>query len=265
MTTRILFIGDIVGRPGRSVIKNRLPLLREELLPDIVIANGENAAAGKGITREVADELLAAGIDVLTMGNHVWDNRDVFSFIDQEPHMIRPANYPEPCPGVGYGIFTAENGYRVGVISLAGRVFMPVVDCPFRKADQLLSELTGHCETVIIDFHGEATSEKIAFGYYVDGRAGAVLGTHTHVQTADERVLASGTGYITDVGMTGPLDGVLGVVREQVLEKFLTARPARFEVMRRGPVQLNAVLLVMDDKSGKCMEIKRLYWTGNSA
>lgn len=258
MSTKILFIGDIVGRPGREACKRWLPGLINQFSPDLVIANGENAASGKGITQEVADELWAVGIDVLTMGNHVWDNRDIFNFIDKEHRLVRPANYPEPCPGIGARVFTANNGYRVGIISLAGRVFMPAIDCPFKAADALIDQLQGKCETIFIDFHAEATSEKIALGYYVDGRVGAMVGTHTHVQTADERILTDGTGYITDVGMTGPLDGVIGVTREQVIEKFITGRPARFEVMRKGRTQFNAVILELDEQTGLCRNINRI-------
>jgi len=258
LSIRILFIGDIVGRPGRDACKRWLPALFSQAQPDLVIANGENAASGKGITREVADELFSAGIDVLTMGNHVWDNRDVFSFIEQEHRIVRPANYPDPCPGLGVRVYTANNGYRVGVISLAGRVYMPTVDCPFRGIDSAIDQLKGRCETIFVDFHAEATSEKIALSYYVDGRVGAIVGTHTHVQTADERILEQGTGYITDVGMTGPLDGVIGVAREQVIEKFMTGRPARFEVMRKGRLQFNAALIELDQQSGLCQSINRI-------
>ncbi|MGE5381685.1 MAG: TIGR00282 family metallophosphoesterase [Methylocystaceae bacterium] len=261
MSIKILFIGDIVGRPGRESCKKWLPGMIHEWTPDLVIANGENAASGKGITHDVTGELLAAGIDVLTMGNHVWDNREIFNFIDQEHRIVRPANYPEPCPGVGSRIYTANNGYRVGVISLAGRVFMPAIDCPFKAVDLLIDQMQGRCETVFVDFHAEATSEKIAFGYYVDGRVGAVVGTHTHVQTADERILPGGTGYITDVGMTGPLDGVIGVAREQVIEKFITGRPTRFEVMRKGSTQINAIYLELDQKSRQCTRIYRIQQT----
>jgi len=258
LSIRILFIGDIVGRPGREACKRWLPMLTDQWHPDLIMANGENAASGKGITREVADELLATGIDVLTMGNHVWDNREIFTFIEQEHRMVRPANYPEPCPGMGFRVYTANNGYRVGVISLAGRVFMPVIDCPFKTVDILIDQLKGRCETIFVDFHAEATSEKIAMGYYVDGRVGAIVGTHTHVQTADEILLPGGTGYLTDVGMTGPLDGVIGVAREQVIEKFITGRPNRFEVMRKGRTQINAVFLEIDERNGLCCGINRI-------
>lgn len=261
MSTKVLFIGDIVGRPGRESCRRWLPGLIEQLKPDLVIGNGENAASGKGISRDVADELLAIGIDILTMGNHVWDNREILTFIDNEHRIVRPANYPEPCPGVGVRVFTANNGYRIGVISLAGRVFMPPVDCPFKAVDILIDQLQGKCENIFIDFHAEATSEKIAFGYYVDGRVSAIVGTHTHVQTADARVLPGGTGYISDVGMTGPLDGVIGVVREQVIEKFITGRPARFEVMRKGRTQINAVILELNEKTGLCESIERILET----
>lgn len=237
-------------------MRNLLPRIVSEFKVEFVIANAENAAGGRGLTREVMNELLHAGIDVLTMGNHVWDNKEIFSFIDDQPRLIRPANYPSPCPGQGYHIYRAGFHQRVAVINAAGRVFLPAVDCPFRTVDTIMGELSD-VDYIIIDFHAEATSEKQAFGYYFDGRATAVLGTHTHIQTADERILPEGTAYITDLGMTGPVESVLGMDRHLVMEKFLTQRPVRFEVAK-GPAQLQGVVLELDDSARKATKITRI-------
>jgi metallophosphoesterase (TIGR00282 family) len=203
------------------------------------------------------DEILGAGIDVLTMGNHVWDNKDIFNFIDDEFRLLRPANYPSPCPGQGYHIYKAGFSKNIAVINLSGRVFISNLDCPFRLMDSILSEIEGDADIIIVDFHGEATSEKLAFAYYVDGRVTAVLGTHTHIQTSDERILPRGTAYITDLGMTGPSDSVLGMDKEIVIEKFLSGRPARFEVAS-GSSQLQGIILRLDELSDKVLEIKRV-------
>lgn len=243
---RILFIGDIVGKPGRKAVKELLKKTVEENKIDFVIANGENAAGGKGITRDVAKELFDAGIEVLTMGNHVWDNKDVYNFIDDEPRLIRPANYPGDCPGRGYNVFSGPNGYRIGIINISGRVFMGDLDSPFTAIDYILKKLEGQAEIIIVDLHAEATSEKIAFAYYVEGKVTAVLGTHTHVQTADDKVFSGGTAYISDVGMTGPSDSVLGVTKELAIQKFLSQRPIGFEVAS-GPSQFDAVVIEIDD------------------
>ncbi len=254
---RLLFIGDIVGRPGRRALKENLPGLQRELDIDFVVANGENAAGGNGITREVARELLASGIDVITMGNHVWDHKEIFELIEREKRILRPANYPPGVPGVGLGVFETRGGVEIVVLNLAGRVFMPELDCPFRVADQLLEQLGDSQKVILVDFHAEATSEKMALGWYLAGRVSAVCGTHTHVQTADERVLPGGTAYITDVGMTGPRDSVIGVKKELVLSKFLTQLPRRFEVAP-GPYQFNAVVIDIDDETGEARQIKRI-------
>jgi metallophosphoesterase (TIGR00282 family) len=220
------------------------------------VANGENAAGGNGITRDVADELFGAGIDVLTMGNHIWDNKDVYHFIDGEDRLVRPANYPPDAPGNGFTIVRrAERA--IGIINLSGRVFMPPLDCPFRTADQIIPALKKKTPVIIVDFHAEATSEKGALGWYVDGRVTAVIGTHTHIQTADEKILPQGTAFITDVGMTGPSNSILGVKVEQVLEKLIGLRPVRFEVAG-GPLMLNAVSIELDERSGRAQEIKRI-------
>lgn len=254
---RVLFLGDIVGRPGRRAVKELLPPLIEKYDPHLIIANGENAAGGRGITRKTADELFLSGIDILTMGNHVWDQREVYNFIDGEDRMVRPANYPPDTPGQGYVITCIDDNMKLGVINLSGRVYMSSLDCPFRLLDHLLPLIKKETNVIIIDFHAEATSEKMALAWYVDGRASAVLGTHTHIQTGDERVLPGGTGYITDVGMTGPRDSVLGVKVESVISKFTSLRPVRFEVAG-GSVQLNAVFLEIDQERGTTEVIKRI-------
>jgi hypothetical protein len=254
---RILFLGDIVGRPGRRAVKELLISLREEYAPELVIANGENAAGGTGITRQTADELFDAGIDILTMGNHVWDQKDVYNFIEEEKRIVRPANYPPGTPGRGYLLAHTQSETKVGIINLSGRVYMPPLGCPFRMLDEILPLLRKETPVIIIDFHAEATSEKMALGWYVDGRASALIGTHTHIQTADERILPQGTGYITDVGMTGPRDSILGVKKEPVIKKFVTMQPVRFEVAG-GPVQLNAVYLQIDPDNGRTLVIKRI-------
>ncbi|ABZ84931.1 conserved hypothetical protein [Heliomicrobium modesticaldum Ice1] len=254
---RILFIGDIVGKPGRRAVELMVPKLVRERAIDFVIANGENAAGGNGITREITHELLDRGIHVLTMGNHVWDKREIMDFIDSEPRLIRPANYPMGAPGRGWGLFTLPNGKRIAVGNFCGRVFLDNLDCPFYAVGRMLESLHGQTDYVFIDFHAEATSEKVAFGWHLDGRAAAVVGTHTHVQTADECILPGGTAYISDVGMTGPRDSVLGVKREAILRKFITGLPVRFETAT-GPLQFCAVIITLGAK-GKATKIERVF------
>jgi metallophosphoesterase (TIGR00282 family) len=258
----ILFIGDIFGRPGRTIVKEKLPVLVKQHSVDLVLANCENAAAGFGITPPLAEELFDLGIDVMTTGNHVWDKREIieyFQMADGNPHsparrLLRPANFPQNLPG--WGIYEGKkDGVGYAVVNLQGRVFMGSSDDPFRHVDQLLESIKA--KIVLVDFHAEATSEKIAFGWYVDGRVTAVVGTHTHIPTADEIVLPKGTGYITDVGMTGPYDSVIGVKKELVVEKFLSGMPARFEAAS-GDVRLCAVLVECDNSSGRATRIKRL-------
>lgn len=253
----LLMIGDIVGRPGRRAVKQNLPEILGSMKVDMVIANGENAAGGNGITREIARELFSCGVDVITMGNHVWNQKEIYTYIDRESRIIRPANYPPGTPGSGCGVFTAQNGIRLGVINLSGRVFMQDLDCPFRKADELVGRLKEEVGIVFMDFHAEASSEKVAMGWHMDGRASAVCGTHTHVQTADEKVLPGGTAYISDVGMTGPADSVIGVKKDIVIEKFITQMPRRFEVAE-GLYQFNAVLVEIDDVSSRALSIRRI-------
>jgi len=254
---RILLIGDVMGRAGRRAVRALLPGLRRELRLDLVVANGENAAGGVGLTVVVMSELLDMGIDLLTSGNHIWDKREVLLLFQKggDERLIRPANYPPGTPGRGSTVLEARNGTPVGVINVSGRVFLNEhLDCPFRTVDAELAELHGRCRVVIVDLHAEATSEKMAFGFYVDGRVTAVLGTHTHVQTNDARLLPRGTAYMTDVGMTGPRDSVIGVKPEMALQRFLTQMPARFEVAR-GPLQLCGAVLIVDPDSGRAREV----------
>ncbi|PYV88933.1 MAG: TIGR00282 family metallophosphoesterase [Acidobacteria bacterium] len=262
---RILFIGDIFGRQGRTIVKERLPELVEKHRADLIIANGENAAAGFGITPQLAEELFEMGIDVITTGNHVWDKREIFEYFQAENgdrnsmarRILRPANYPPSLPGAG--LYEGRKGdMAYAVINLQGRVFMAANDDPFRVADQLLEKVKA--KVVVVDLHAEASSEKIAFGWYLDGRVTAVLGTHTHVPTADERVLPKGTAYITDVGMSGPYESVIGVKKELVIQRFLTNMPARFEPAT-GDARLAGVVIECDEASGRASSIQRFLLT----
>ena len=270
MTTRkadnmkILFIGEIYGSLGREMIKEKLPKIKEKYKPHFIIANGENICHGKGINEKYYKFLLEQGVNVITLGNHTWDNRSVFDFIDDTDKLIRPANFPDSNPGKGL-TFVKFNAYEVAVISIQGRTFMPMSNCPFEKVDKLIEEAKKRTNIIFVDFHAEATSEKVAMGYFLDGRASAVVGTHTHVPTADERVLAKGTAYITDVGMTGPLDGVIGVERENVINKFITGLPIRFNALEQGAAQLNAVLVDINEKTGKATAIERINLKKESA
>ncbi len=254
---RILMVGDVVGKAGRDTASEWIPTLREELGAHVVIINGENAAGGIGITPDIARAMLSEGMaDVVTLGNHAWGKREIYGYLDDEPRLLRPANYPPGAPGRGSGVFTTREG-SFGVVSLQGRTFMEPLDCPFRAADAILPELRKRTPIIIVDFHGEATSEKQAFGWYVDGRATAVIGTHTHVQTADERILPGGTAYLSDVGMTGPPDSVIGMSRDSVIPKFISLLPARFEVAQ-GAAQLCAVLIEAQPDTGEAISIRRL-------
>jgi metallophosphoesterase (TIGR00282 family) len=243
---RVLFIGDIVGSPGRRIVHDRLADIVAQRQIDLVIANGENAAAGFGITPKLADELLNGGIDVLTGGNHSWDRKEVLEYMPHQPRLLRPGNLPESNPGSGLYMGAAKNGVKYAVLNLQGRVFLPAIDDPFRKADSELAKLPGDVAFVLVDMHAETTSEKLAMGWYLDGRVTAVVGTHTHVATADEHVLPEGTAFITDVGMTGPHDGVIGMDRAGIIKRFLDGLPARFDVAS-GDVQMNCVLIETDD------------------
>jgi metallophosphoesterase (TIGR00282 family) len=254
----ILMIGDIVGRSGREAAQKMLRKLLGQASVDLVVANGENAAGGRGLTEAVARELYQMGIDVITMGNHTWDQKDILQIIDSDPCLIRPANYPPAAPGKGYVIHETRNRRRAAVINLIGRAFMTPTDCPFITADKILRELPQDVKVILVDFHAEATSEKLAMGWFLDGRVSAVFGTHTHIQTADERILPKGAAYITDAGMTGPRDSILGVQPEIIITKFLTQMPARFELVRSGASQFNGVWTRVDDDTGQAAEITRI-------
>jgi len=254
---KVLFIGDIIGEPGRKMVRAQLKGLIEKHQPDLVIANGENSAGGFGITSEIADELLFLGIDVLTSGNHVWDKKEIEPYLNKQDRLIRPANYPDGNPGVGSVVISTEKAGKAAVLNLEGRVFMSNLADPFRIAEREIERLKKETQVVIIDFHAEATSEKIALAWHLDGKASAVIGTHTHVQTADERVLPNGTAFITDAGMTGPTDSVIGVRKEQAIARFLTQTPHRFEIPK-GPVHLCAVIVDIDAGTGKAKSIERI-------
>jgi len=258
---KILFIGDIIGRPGRELVRDVLPSLIDQHMIDLVVANGENAAAGFGLTPDVVSELFSLGIDVLTTGNHVWDKRDGLVCVEQEPALLRPANYPVDAPGHGVGVFKTPGGLSVAVVNLEGRVFMGNLDCPFRKADAILAELGPDQRIVFVDFHAEATSEKGALAAYLDGRVSAVVGTHTHVQTADERVLPGGTAFITDAGMTGARDSVIGIRKELSIQRFLTQMPVRYEIAKKDPVFCGVVVSI-DESTGKATGIERVQVEG---
>ncbi len=247
---RVLFIADIVGSPGRQIVHDRLADIVAQRQIDLVIANGENAASGFGITPRLTDDLLGMGIDVLTGGNHSWDRKEILEYLPHQPRLLRPANFPEGNPGSGVYVGTAKNGVKYAVLNLQGRVFLTPIEDPFRKADCELSKLPADAAFVLVDMHAETTSEKVAMGWYLDGRVTAVVGTHTHVATADERVLPEGTAFITDVGMTGPHDGVIGMNRQGIIKKFLDGLPARFEVAS-GDVQMNCVLIETDDAGAR--------------
>ena len=244
---RVLFVGDIVGSPGRQIVRDRLADVAAQRQVDLVIANGENSASGFGITPRLAEELLKSGIDVLTGGNHSWDRKEILEYLPHEPRLLRPANFPDGSPGSGVYVGTAKNQVKYAVLNLQGRVFLTAIDDPFRKADELLKALPEDVAFVLVDMHAETTSEKIAMGWYLDGRVTAVVGTHTHVATADEHVFPQGTAYITDVGMTGPHGGVIGMDRVGIIRKFLDGLPARFDVAE-GDVQMNCVLIETDDQ-----------------
>jgi len=260
---KIMLTGDVIGHPGRRAFREHTPKLREKYGIDIVIVNGENSAAGKGITRKALDELYQGGADIVTSGNHIWDKKDVLEFIDQEPFLLRPANYPGNPPGKGCCVypFRAKN---IGIMNLSGRAFMPALDCPFQKAEELLKEFGSSCDVLLLDFHAEATSEKMAMGWYLDGRVNGVVGTHTHIQTADERILSKGTAYITDLGMVGPADSVLGVKPDIIIKKFMTARPVRFE-LADGPNVYSALVIEIDDNTNRTIGVERILFYENSS
>src|SRR5687768_2222765 len=253
---KVLMVGDVYGEPGRAAVQKLLPKLKQEHQIDFTVVNVENAAGGFGVTATIARAFLDQGVDVMTSGNHIWDKKEIVEYIGKENLLLRPANYPVGTPGAGY-ITLKAGPHRVTVINLMGRVFMHPIDCPFRKADDILAEIGRESPIVLVDMHAEATSESVAMGWYLDGRVTAVVGTHRHVQTADDRVLPGGTAYITDLGLTGPTDGVIGVDRDQIIQRFLTQMPIRFETAK-GPVKLHAVVITVDPESGRASHIERL-------
>ncbi|MGI6037797.1 MAG: TIGR00282 family metallophosphoesterase [Limnochordia bacterium] len=255
---RVLMVGDVVGRPGRTTLGRYLPRLKRERQIDFVIVNGENAAGGFGLTAPIAKELLDMGADVITSGNHIWDKKEIYNYLDEEPRILRPANFPPGVPGRGMGFYDHPAG-RIAVINLAGRVFMPHgVDCPFRSASELIKEGQSKQATIFVDFHAEATAEKIALGWHLNGKVAGVFGTHTHIQTADARVLSHGTAYITDLGMVGPYDSVLGMEKSTIIERFHNQLPARFNVAG-GPVIFGGVVVDVDPTTGKALHIESIW------
>lgn len=254
---KVLFIGDIVGDSGRKALKQGLLKLIDRLKIDLVIANAENAAGGFGITKAIGEELFALGIDVLTSGNHIWDKKEALTYITEENRLLRPANYPENVPGKGYIVVNTPAGEKVAILNVSGRVFMNQAENPFKVAKRDIAKLKEMTNIIIVDFHAEATSEKSAFGWFLDGEVTAVIGTHTHVQTADETILPKGTAFISDVGMTGPVNSIIGIKKEQVIKKFLTYMPARFETAK-GPSLISAAVIDIDPKSGLSTDIQRL-------
>ena len=254
---KILMIGDIVGRPGRVVVEREVIRLREELALDAVIANCENAAGGAGITPAIAEELFRAGVDVLTSGNHVWKKREAFELLKLDHRVVRPANYPAEAPGTGSTVVETLSGQKIGVLNVMGRVFMEPLDCPFRAAERELTRLRLSTSVIIVDMHAEATSEKVAMGWFLDGKVSCVFGTHTHIPTADERVLPQGTGFITDVGMTGPYDSVIGRRVDQILQRFWLNIPNKSEVAEQN-VQLRGLVVDVNPATGKASSVERI-------
>ncbi len=254
---KILFIADIVGRPGRWACSQLLPDLKRSLDIDFVIANVENAAGGFGLTKEITQKIFTYGVDCQTSGNHIWDRKEIFPYLDCESHLLRPANYPEGAPGRGWGVYQTKKMDKVGVLNIQGRTFMWEIDCPFRTSKKLIQSLKTDTKVIIVDLHAEATSEKMALGWYLDGEVSAVIGSHTHVQTADEVILPNGTAYITDVGMTGSHDSVIGIRKEDAIKRFLTQIPHRFR-LGLSDIKFCGVLIELDTQSGKAKKIERL-------
>jgi hypothetical protein len=254
---KVLFIGDIVGRGGRRVVLDLVPKLISKHDTDLVVANGENAAGGFGITPKIAEELLDGNVDLITTGNHIWDKKEIFAYLEGGNPIIRPGNYPPACPGSGSYLLETAGGERLFVLNASGRIFMENLDCPFRYLDGEVENAKKKSSAILVDFHAEATSEKRAIGKYLDGRVSAVVGTHTHVQTSDNHVTSNGTGYITDVGMTGATDSIIGMKAEEPLHKFITGMPVKFETAKSG-VELQGVLLEIDGNDGRCISIERI-------
>ncbi|MDP2983062.1 MAG: TIGR00282 family metallophosphoesterase [Candidatus Latescibacter sp.] len=255
---KILFVGDIFGQPGKHAASRFIPQFVRERNIDFCVVNGENAAGGFGLTMNIADKLFAFGVNVITSGNHIFDRQEAYDFLPQSTAILRPANYPPSVPGRGYTIVKAKNGMKVGVLNLQGRIFMAPIDDPFRVADDIIDRLSEETRIILVDIHAEATSEKMALGWYLDGRVTAVIGTHTHVMTADERILPKGTAFITDVGMTGPHDSVIGVRIEQSLQKLMKQVPVRFSPAEKG-IKFSAVIIEINDSTGKALAIERVF------
>ncbi len=259
---KILFVGDLIAKHGRLALSMEIDRIVDKNLIDFVIVNGENSAGGFGITVDVAKELFSLGVDVITSGNHIWDKREQIPQIFENRCILRPANYPEGTPGKGFVIKESASGVKVAVINLEGRVYMKNLDCPFRVADALIKDVSERTPIIFVDIHAEATSEKVALGWYLDGRVSAVIGTHTHVQTADERILDNGTAYLTDAGMTGSFDSVIGIGKEEAIKKFLTQLPVKFENPKKN-LRVNAVIVTVDRKTGKATNIERINIQAN--
>lgn len=252
---KILVVGDVVGSTGRKTLKAHLDKYKENY--DFIIVNGENSAGGFGITTTICEEFFQWGVDVITSGNHIWDKKEIYGYLESSDRVLKPYNYPKDTPGKGYTILKTKKGVKIAVVSLQGRVFMPPIDCPFKEMEMLIKELRKECKHIVVDFHAEATSEKVAMGYFLDGKVSLVYGTHTHIQTADNRILLEGTGYITDVGMTGSINGVIGMKKENIISKFLSALPQRFEVVE-GNEYINGLDVTLDDETGECLKIDRI-------
>jgi len=257
MPVKILFVGDIIGRPGRQALSRELDRLVDRYCIDLVIANGENAAGGFGLTTDTVRELFDIGVDCITSGNHIWDKKEQVPLVLANPRIIRPANYPDGAAGRGSMVVTTPGGIKVAVLNLEGRIFMKNLECPFRTADREIELLRQETPVIFVDFHAEATSEKSALGWYLDGRVSAVIGTHTHVQTADERILTQGTAYMSDAGMTGSFDSVIGIGKDEAIRKFLTQLPVKFEIPKKD-IRLNAVVVAVDESSGRAVSIERV-------
>lgn len=257
---KVLFVADIVGQPGREILKKKLPELKNKEKPDFIIANAENAAGGKGLTPGVSTEIFLTGVNVLTLGNHAFDRKEIDSII-KDDRILRPANYPPNVPGIGWNIYNLGDSLKLAVINIMGRVYMPIIDCPFRKINEILEEVSSETKNIIVDFHAEITSEKQTYGWYLDGRVSAVIGTHTHIPTADEKILPGGTAYITDAGMTGPSQGVIGMDREVIIKKYLTGLRQHFTVAK-GEAVMQGCVFDIDNNTGKALSIKRFSIEG---
>ncbi len=252
---KILFVGDVIGKPGRECLRKFLPRYNKEA--DFCIVNGENAAGGRGITPAIAEEIFSLGVEVITTGNHVWDDKKIIPYLEGRHNLLRPINYPPGVPGKGWGIFQTRNKVKLGIVNVSGRVFMPALDCPFRGTKQAVEEIKRETSCIIVDVHGEATSEKVALGYYLEGEVSAVIGTHTHVQTSDERILPKGTAYITDVGMAGSYLSIIGMRKEEVMKHFLTQMPVRFKVAQGEP-WINGAWIEIEETTGRALSIERI-------